>query len=88
VLSNAIAWLSVGSLDFRILFNNRTVGLATHSGGGGQKVLLAMRQQLFHLGCTVLGREVLATPPEASQPRGRLSKGDSASAARPTSSAR
>ena len=68
VLTNAIAWLSVGSPDFRALFNNRPVALATHSGGGGQKVLLAMRQQLSHLGSTVLGREVLTTPQKPVNP--------------------
>jgi hypothetical protein len=44
------------------------VALATHSGGGGQKVLLAMRQQLSHLGSTVLGREVLTTPQRPANP--------------------
>ncbi|MBE9137544.1 NAD(P)H-dependent oxidoreductase [Nodosilinea sp. LEGE 07088] len=68
VVSNAIAWLSVSTEDFRALFNGRPVALASHSGGGGQKVLLAMRQQLSHLGCTVLGREVLATSQKAANP--------------------
>jgi len=35
------------------------VGLATRSGGGGQKVLVAMRLQFSHLGCNVLGRELV-----------------------------
>ena len=58
-LSNTIAWLSTQSDDFRRLFNGKSVGLATHSGGGGQKVLVAMRLQFSHLGCNVVGREVL-----------------------------
>jgi hypothetical protein len=37
------------------------VALATHSGGGGQKVLISMRLQFSHLGATVLGRELLTT---------------------------
>jgi NAD(P)H-dependent FMN reductase len=61
VLTNAIAWLSVGPDDFRELFNAKPVGLATHSGGGGNKVTLAMRQQLSHLGCNVIGRELLTS---------------------------
>ena len=61
VLNNAIAWLSVCSDDFRELFTRKPIGLATHSGGGGQKVLVAMRLQLGHLGATVLGRELLTT---------------------------
>lgn len=58
-LSNAIAWLSTQSDDFRSLFNGKPVAIATHSGGGGQKVLVAMRLQFSHLGCNVIGRELL-----------------------------
>ena len=61
VLNNAIAWLSVCADDFRELFTLKPIGLATHSGGGGQKVLVAMRLQLAHLGATVVGRELLTT---------------------------
>ncbi len=68
VVSNAIAWLSVSTDDFRALFNSRPVALATHSGGGGQKLLVAMRLQLSHLGCTVLGRELLSTSQKAANP--------------------
>jgi NAD(P)H-dependent FMN reductase len=68
LLTNAIAWLSVTTPDFRALFNQRRVALATHSGGGGQKVLLAMRQQLAHLGCLVLGRELLSNPEKPANP--------------------
>jgi len=58
-LTNAIAWLSTRTDDFRALFNGRPVAIATHSGGGGQKVLMAMRIQFAHLGCNVIGRELL-----------------------------
>ncbi|MFH7243942.1 MAG: NADPH-dependent FMN reductase [Spirulina sp.] len=68
VVSNAIAWLSVSTEDFRALFNARPVALASHSGGGGQKVGLAMRQQLSHLGCNVLGREVVANAQKDANP--------------------
>ncbi|NMF86506.1 NAD(P)H-dependent oxidoreductase [Nodosilinea sp. P-1105] len=68
VVSNAIAWLSVSSSDFRALFNGRPVALGSHSGGGGQKVGLAMRQQLSHLGCNVIGREVLANSQKDANP--------------------
>lgn len=67
LLTNAIAWLSVTTPDFRALFNQRPVALATHSGGG-QKVLLAMRQQLAHLGCLVLGRELLSNSEKPANP--------------------
>ena len=55
-LNNTIAWLSVQSDDFRRLFNNRTVLLATHSGGGGAHCLMAMLHQFSFLGSNVIGR--------------------------------
>ena len=64
-LTNAIAWLSAKSDDFRGLFNGKPVGLATHSGGGGQKALVAMRLQFSHLGCNVVGREILTNSKKA-----------------------
>ena len=57
-LNNCIAWLSVQSDDFRLLFNNKTVLLATHSGGGGAHCLMAMRQQFSFLGSNVIGRSM------------------------------
>ena len=57
-LNNTIAWLSVESADFRKLFNNRTVLLATHSGGGGAHCLMAMRHQFSFLGSNVIGRSM------------------------------
>jgi len=69
VLSNAIAWLSVRSADFRALFQQRPVALGSHSGGGGHRVLVAMRQQFAYLGCTVLGRELLATSQKPLNPQ-------------------
>jgi NAD(P)H-dependent FMN reductase len=67
-LVNAIAWLSVATEDFRELFNLRPIALASHSGGGGSKLLLAMRQQFSHLGSTVLGRELLTTFQKPANP--------------------
>ncbi|MBV72165.1 MAG: NADPH-dependent oxidoreductase [Myxococcales bacterium] len=60
-LTNAIAWLSTRSHDFRTLFNGKPVAIGTHSGGQGQKVLIAMRIQFAHLGCHVVGRELLTS---------------------------
>lgn len=61
VLTSAIAWLSVQGDDFRTLFNGRPVVIATHSGGGGQGVLAALRLQLAHLGAHVVGRQLVST---------------------------
>lgn len=68
-LTNAIAWLSRVAEDFRALFNGKPVALATHSGGGGQKILSALRIQLSHLGCIVLGRELLSHNQRPANPQ-------------------
>lgn len=61
VLNNAIAWTSRATEDWREAFNEKFVGLATHSGGGGTKVLQAMRIQFQHLGANILAREILTS---------------------------
>lgn len=61
VLNNAMAWTSRSTKDWRDAFNDKIVGLATHSGGGGQKGLQAMRIQFQHLGANILARELLTT---------------------------
>ena len=58
ILTNAIAWLSVQGKDFRSLFNERPIAIASFSGGGGKELLVAMRIQLSHLGALVLGRQI------------------------------
>jgi chromate reductase len=67
-LVNAIAWLSTTTDNFRELFNGVPVALASHSGGGGQKVLSAMRLQFAHLGALVIGRELLSSPHKPANP--------------------
>ncbi|NVJ54301.1 MAG: NAD(P)H-dependent oxidoreductase [Campylobacteraceae bacterium] len=61
VLNNAMAWTSRTTKDWRDAFNEKIVGLATHSGGGGQKGLQAMRIQFQHLGANILAREILTS---------------------------
>lgn len=56
--NNFIAWMSRSSDDWRELFNDKTAGIATHSGGGGQHVLSAMRSQLAFIGMNVIGRQL------------------------------
>ena len=60
VLTSAIAWLSVQGGDFRGLFNERPIAIATHSGGGGHSVLTALRLQLAYLGAQVVGRQLVS----------------------------
>ena len=45
-LTNVIASLSVSGNDWRKCFSGKSAMIATHSGGGGQYVLLAIRSQL------------------------------------------
>ena len=58
ILTNAIAWLSVQGNNFRSLFNERPIAIASFSGGGCMELLLSMRIQLTHLGALVLGRQL------------------------------
>ncbi len=67
-LNNAVAWLSTEWQDFRALFNRRKVGLATHSGGGGAHVIMAMRQMFSYLGCIVLGRNCVSNKDKEANP--------------------
>ena len=67
-LNNAVAWLSTEWQDFRALFNRRKVGLATHSGGGGAHVIIAMRQMFSFLGCIVLGRNCVSNKNKEANP--------------------
>lgn len=59
-LANTVAWLSKEGDDFRALFNCKPVGLSTHSGGGGEYAISAMRLQFGYLGSTVVGRVVIS----------------------------
>ena len=67
-LNNVIAWLSTNGDDFRGLFNGKPVGLSTHSGGGGNSVIAAMRMQFSYLGCNIIGRSVLSSGSKAANP--------------------
>ena len=55
-LNNAIAWLSRDWQNFRKMCTGKPVGLATHSGGGGAHVIIAMRSMFAFLGADVMGR--------------------------------
>jgi NAD(P)H-dependent FMN reductase len=61
VLNNAMSWTSRATENWRDAFNEKILGLATHSGAGGQKGLQAMRIQFQHLGANILARELLTT---------------------------
>ena len=61
VLNNAMAWTSRSTDSWRDAFNEKIIGLATHSGGGGAKGLQAMRIMYQHLGANILARELLTT---------------------------
>ncbi len=62
IFNNAIAWVSrTDEGDWRSAFNGKFSVVATHSGGGGAKVLNSMRSMLEHLGAVVLPRTILTT---------------------------
>ena len=59
VLNNAIAWVSRVGDDFRAIFNQKFVALATHSGGGGMRGNDAVRAMFSYIGSNVLSREII-----------------------------
>jgi len=59
VLSNAIAWVSRVGDDFRAIFNQKFVALASHSGGGGLRGNDAVRAMFSYIGSNVLSREII-----------------------------
>lgn len=59
VLSNAIAWVSRVGDDFRAIFNQKFVALASHSGGGGLRGNDAVRAMFSYIGANVLSREII-----------------------------
>ena len=61
VLTNFVAWLSRSSEDFRKVFIEKFIQLATHSGANGTDVLNAMRIQFTKLGAFVMPREIETT---------------------------
>lgn len=68
VLNNLIAWISIQSSDFRLLFNKRNIGLASVSGGVGCQVILSMRMQFSYLGSNVLGRSLVVNKTKPVNP--------------------
>ena len=69
-LNNVIAWMSTSMAwqDFRALCTGKPVGLATHSGGGGAHVIMAMRQQFSYIGADVIGRACLSGRDKEANP--------------------
>ncbi len=65
VLTNSVAWISRVGDDFRAIFNQKFIALASHSGGGGLRGNDAMRSMFSYLGANVLTREVLTTHTKA-----------------------
>ena len=61
-LINFISWISrSGNENWRECFNEKSVIIGTHSGGGGNHVLIALRNQLAFIGMNVLGRQILTS---------------------------
>lgn len=56
--NNFLAWASRSTKNWRDLFNGKTAGMATFSGGPGQLVAISMRLQLSYVGMNVLGRQL------------------------------
>jgi len=61
ILTNAIAWISVKTSNWRGAFNGKTALICTHSGGTGSNFISSLRIQLNHLGVIVLPRTISKT---------------------------
>ena len=58
VLSNALAWISVKSDNWRDVFNKKFAIIGSYSGGSGTRFVTAFRSQLEHCGVNVLARSI------------------------------
>ena len=58
ILTNAFAWISVKTANWRGVFNGKSALICTHSGGAGNNLISALRIQLNHLGVIVLPRAI------------------------------
>ena len=61
ILTNAIAWISVKTSNWRGAFNGKSALICTHSGGIGNNFKSSLRIQLNHLGVIVLPRTISKT---------------------------
>ena len=61
ILTNAIAWISVKTSNWRGAFNGKSALICTHSGGIGSNFKNSLRIQLNHLGVIVLPRTISKT---------------------------
>ena len=61
ILTNAIAWISVKTSNWRGAFNGKSALICTHSGGVGNNFKSSLRIQLNHLGVIVLARTISKT---------------------------
>ncbi len=61
IITNALAWISVTTEDWRDAFNGKFALICTHSGGPGFRFLRGLRSQLEHLGTNVLARTISVT---------------------------
>lgn len=59
LFTNFMAWVSRSSKDWRECFNGKAAIIGTHSGSGGNHVLMALRMQLSYIGMNVLGRQII-----------------------------
>ena len=59
VITNAIAWVSVTTKNWRDGFSGKKAIIASSSGGPAQKYYTAMKNQLEHLGVIVLPRAII-----------------------------
>jgi len=61
VVTNAIAWISVTTKNWRDGFNGKKGVVASSSGGPAHRYVMSMKSQLEHLGMVVLPRSIVVS---------------------------
>ena len=61
VVTNAIAWISVTTKNWRDGFNGKKGVVASSSGGAAHRYVASMKSQLEHLGMVVLPRSIVVS---------------------------
>ena len=58
IITNAIAWISVGTSYWKDAFRDKVFLIASSSGGPGTKFIATMRLQLEHLGSMIISESI------------------------------
>ena len=61
IVTNAIAWISRATVDWKDAFNNKNMLICSSSGGNGKSFVEGFKIQLKYLGSDVMGESLIQT---------------------------